>query len=64
MYRQYEDPRKLEEQLKEWKQRRKDYLESKNNLTGELTDELIMIEDNISELEQRVNFAWQDEEFG
>ena len=77
MYRQYEDPRKLEEQLKEWKQRRKDCLESIDNLQGVgltndfgyttydvLSDELDMIEENISELEQRINFAWQDEEFG
>lgn len=53
MYRQYEDPYKLEKQLAELKER-----ESKT--TDE--DELMYLAQEIAELKDRVNFAWQDEE--
>ena len=54
MYRQYENPYKLEEQLKELK-------EEYNNTTDE--DRLISLSESIAELEERVNFAWQDDEY-
>lgn len=78
MYRQYENPRELEKELEEWKHRKENCLYSLEHIEGvggtdmrtgytgydALTDELDYIEDNISELEQRINFAYQDEEFG
>ena len=79
MYRQYENPRTLEKELEEWKAKKESVLSSIHNLgnsTGRvddrtgytaydtLQDELQYYEDIISELEQRINFAWQDEEFG
>lgn len=54
MYRQYEDARKLERQLAELKERRL-------NCTDD--SELEYLCEEIAELEERVNFAWQDEEF-
>lgn len=78
MYRQYEDARALEEKVKYWKQRKEECLNSITNLDGvgltdmrtgytsydALQDELEFIEEQITEYEQRANFAWQDEEFG
>ena len=54
MYRQYENPYKLEEQLKELK-------EEYHNTTDE--DKLISLSESIAELEERINFAWQDDEY-
>ena len=54
MYRQYEDPYKLEQRLEELKERRA-------NCTNE--DELIAIDQDIAELKDRINFAWQDDEY-
>jgi hypothetical protein len=51
MYRQYEDPYKLEEQLAEVKQM----------LAENPDDEELAI--TVAELSDRVNFAWQDDEF-
>ena len=53
MYRQYEDPYKLEKQLAELKEQRA-------NATD---DELMYLAEEIAELEERVNFAWQDDEY-
>lgn len=79
MYRDYENPRELEKQLAEAKANRDSVLESLKELgnstggvderTGYtaydvLQDELEHWEQEVSELEQRTNFAWQDEEFG
>lgn len=50
IYRQYEDPYKLEQKLAELKEQR----------THNPEDEDLAIE--IHELEERVNFAWQDDE--
>ena len=50
MYRQYEDPYKLEKQLAEAKER----------LAQNPCDEDLAIE--VHELEERLNFAWQDDE--
>lgn len=57
MYRTYEDPYKLEEQLKELKE---EYSNAVKSNTDE--DTLISLSCNIAELEERVNFAWQDDE--
>ena len=58
MYRQYENPYKLQEQLKELKE---EYL----NAVEQNADENILadIEYDIAELKERINFAWQDEEY-
>ena len=56
MYRQYEDPRKLEEQLKEAEQRLEE-------IKAAGMDDIIDISQEVAELRDRVNFAWQDEEF-
>lgn len=59
MYRQYENPRALEQELKE-KREQFDYLK----MTGQLdVDDEIDLAMCIEDLEQRVNFAWQDEEY-
>ena len=51
MYRQYEDPYKLEDQLAE---ARKQLAENPENENLAL---------DVHELEERVNFAWQDQEY-
>lgn len=48
MYRQYENPYRLEEWLSELNERRVN------------ADEIMYLYENINE---RINFAWQDEEF-
>ena len=58
MYRQYENPYKLEEQLK---QRKVEYQMALAENADE--DILINIAEDISDLEERVNFAWQDDEY-
>lgn len=54
MYRQYEDPHELEYQLEELLARR-----------AKETDEdaLIDLDIEIAELRDRINFAWQDDEY-
>ena len=54
MYRQYENPHKLEKQLAELKEQRA-------NTTND--SELQWLNEAIYELEERVNFAWQDDEY-
>lgn len=65
MYRQYEDPRTLEEELKELKAAyEEEYLKAQQE--GETSgrwDALTDISQEIEELKQRINFAWQDEEY-
>ena len=51
MYRQYEDPYKLENQLAEAKRR---LAENPDN------EDLAL---DVHELEERINFAWQDDEY-
>lgn len=55
MYRQYEDPYKLEKQLEDAKRRLTEAQEM-----GEETDWLW---EEVAELKDRVNFAWQDDEY-
>ena len=59
MYRQYENPRALEKELQE-KRRQYEYLRK----TGQLDiDDDIDFQMDIQDLEERVNFAWQDDEY-
>ena len=58
MYRQYEDPYTLEDQLAEAKA---DYENALMN--GEDEDTLMSLVETIHELKERVNFAWQDDEY-
>ena len=57
MYRQYENPYRLESQLKEAKN---EYAIAVADHADE--DILIGLKMKIAELEDRVNFAWQDDE--
>lgn len=57
MYRQYENPYKLENQLEELK------AEYQKAINENADDETIMyLAESIAELKDRVNFAWQDDE--
>ena len=56
MYRQYENPYELEKQLKEL---RKEYDNAKEKDVDE--DALINLSQDILELKERINFAWQDD---
>ena len=58
MYRQYEDPYKLEDKLAEAKALYRRAVEE-----GIDEDILMSMSMEIHELEERVNFAWQDDEF-
>lgn len=74
MYRQYENARQLEKELDRLKAVRdiikKKLLSSSRNEKilhyeiEDLRENLEAVQDRISEMEERVNFAWQDEEFG
>ena len=57
MYRQYEDPYELERQLEDLKQQYCNAVE--NNVDENILISLAM---DINELEERTNFAWQDDE--
>ena len=57
MYRQYENPYNLEKQLEELK---KEYWAAVEANTDEET--LFNLAENITELKERINFAWQDDE--
>lgn len=54
MYRQYENPFKLQDQLDE-------LLDRRAKETDE--DALIDLDIEIAELKERINFAWQDDEY-
>lgn len=53
MYRSYEDPHRLEELL----------AEAEYRLIGADPYEAIDIHEEIAELKERINFAWQDDEY-
>lgn len=59
MYRQYENPRTLERQL-EYAERRL----SDARARGTEVEELMDLQEEVDELRERANFAWQDEEEG
>lgn len=56
MYRQYEDPRKLEKMLEDAERRLSDAQAAGFEGIESLYEE-------VAELRERVNFAWQDEEW-
>ena len=58
MYRQYENPWELEDQLAEAKAI---YRRAREEEADE--DTLMNLAIRVHELEERVNFAWQDDEF-
>lgn len=58
MYRSYENPFKLEEQLRE---AREEY--NRRKAAGESAYDMVELAMEINELEERVNFAWQDDEY-
>jgi hypothetical protein len=58
MYRQYEDPVELQKQLDEL---RNEYRIAVENAVDE--NILVKLACYIAELEERVNFAWQDDEY-
>lgn len=57
MYRSYENPYELEMQLKELKQQ---YYDAKAN---DDEDSMIDLSIEISSLEERIKFAWEDDEY-
>ena len=59
MYRQYEDPWKLEERLENAKKR----LEQAKQEDPENIDLIIDLVNEVESLRERVNFAWQDQEY-
>jgi hypothetical protein len=63
MYRQYENPWALEERLAEVRAEF-DMRLAECDSQDERFDIIESYSQTIAELEERVNFAWQDEEFG
>lgn len=59
MYRQYEDPEKLKIKLEE---KKRDFIHL-GQVINNMTDRLQVIHDEIEDLEQRLNFAYQDQEY-
>lgn len=59
MYRQYEDPMKLEKMLEEVKSE----LETAKTKNPDDDDRLIDLYNEIESLKERINFAWQDDEY-
>jgi hypothetical protein len=67
MYRQYENPSELEEQIRLKRNealRIEEIMDENSEIYAYNQELLFSIQNEISELEQRLNFAWQDEEFG
>ena len=58
MYRQYEKPHKLEKRLEELKEEYRTAVEENAD-----EDRLTSLAYDIAELEERINFAWQDDEY-
>ena len=58
MYRQYENPYKVQKQLEEAERELSDARAS-----GDDIDSLIDLYNEVESLRERVNFAWQDEEY-
>ena len=57
MYRQYENPRTLERQLEDAERRLSDA-----RAKGAELEELMDLQNEVDDLKERANFAWQDEE--
>lgn len=60
MYRQYENPHTLENELKELIAERKELISTPTDDANFNWDLLKNMDIRISELEDRINFAWQD----
>ena len=58
MYRQYENPYKVNQMLEAAKA---EYAEAKRN-DPENVDRIIDLANEVASLEERLNFAWQDDE--
>lgn len=58
MYRSYENPFTLQDRLAELKQEYADRISA-----GESVEDLIDLQCDIAEMEDRINFAWQDDEY-
>lgn len=58
MYRQYENPRELEKKLEEVKESIRDAIDS-----GARPEDLESLYETKADLTERINFAWQDEEY-
>lgn len=56
MYRQYEDARTLERQLEDAERRLSDA-----RARGAEVEELMDLQEEVDEIRERANFAWQDE---
>ena len=71
MYRQYENPRELEERKRKLEKKKEelcadmDRYEKQGNsdMASNMFDALIDLENDINELSDRINFAYQDEEY-
>ena len=71
MYRQYENPRELEEHKRKLEKKKEelcadmDRYEKQGNsdMASNIFDALIDLENDINELSDRINFAYQDEEY-
>lgn len=59
MYRQYEDPKKIKAMLD---QKKRDFIHL-GQLINDMSDRLTYLHDEIEDLEQRLNFAYQDQEY-
>lgn len=59
MYRQYEDPWKLEDRLEKAEKE----LERAKEEDPENIDRIIDLVNEVESLRERVNFAWQDQEY-
>ena len=71
MYRQYENPRELKERKRKLEKKKEelctdmDRYEKQGNsdMASNMFDALIDLENDINELSDRINFAYQDEEY-
>ncbi len=68
MDRQYEDPRALERQLEDLQRQREELYLRAEQETGPIRRDALMDEwydsyQDVAELRDRINFAWQDEEY-
>lgn len=66
MYRQYENPLELKEKIRLKRNeelRIEEIMDENSEMYEEEQEMLFNIRNEISELEQRLNFAWQDEEY-
>lgn len=63
MFRRYEDPHKVQEMLDRARQELEDAKREVEISGEECYDRMIDLYQEVSELEERLNFAWQDDEY-